>query len=70
LKTLWHYLRPQRALIIWSLLLAGLAQLLTLVDPLIFGKIIDEYALHPGDRPENELVKGVLFWLIVAVGIA
>lgn len=70
MKTLWHYLRPQRALIVWSLLLAGLAQLLTLVDPLIFGKIIDEYALHPGDRKEAELVKGVLFWLAVAVGLA
>ncbi len=70
MKTLWHYLRPQRVLIVWSLLLAGLAQLLTLVDPLIFGKIIDEYALHPGDRAENELVKGVLFWLVVAVAIA
>ncbi len=70
MKILWKYLKPQRWLIALSLALAGLSQLLSLVDPLIFGKIIDEYATHPGNRPENELVKGVLWWLGVAIAIA
>ncbi len=70
MKILWSYLRPHRGLIILSLSLAGVAQLLTLVDPIIFGKIIDEYATNPGTKTENELVKGVSFWLGIAVVIA
>lgn len=70
LKILWNYLKPHRKLIILSLVLAGIAQLLLLLDPLIFGKIIDDYATNPGDKTEPELVKGVVFWLLIAVGIA
>jgi ATP-binding cassette subfamily B protein len=70
MKILWKYLKPQQWLIVLSLSLAGVSQLLNLVDPLIFGKIIDEYATQPGNRSENELVKGVLWWLGIAVTIA
>jgi ATP-binding cassette subfamily B protein len=70
MKILWKYLRRQRWLIAVSLALAGISQLLSLVDPLIFGKIIDDYATRPGNRPEDELVRGVLLWLGVAVAIA
>ncbi len=70
MKILWKYLRPHRKLIFFSLLLAGIAQLLILVDPLIFGKIIDDYTTNPQGRTEGELIKGVLFWLGIAVGIA
>jgi ATP-binding cassette subfamily B protein len=41
---LWDYLKPHKALIFLSLLLAAIAQMLNLIDPLIFGKIIDDYA--------------------------
>jgi ATP-binding cassette subfamily B protein len=70
MRTLWKYLQPQRSLILLALALATLAQLLTLVDPIIFGKIIDDYAAAPVNRPEKELVSGVLFWLGVAIAIA
>ncbi|HTD92506.1 MAG TPA: ABC transporter ATP-binding protein [Chitinophagaceae bacterium] len=70
MKILWTYLRPHRGLIIVSLTLAGVAQLLTLLDPLIFGKIIDDYASKPGSRAQDEMVRGVLFWLFVAVAVA
>lgn len=63
-------MRPHRALIFVSLLLAALAQLLNLIDPVIFGKIIDDYATNPGNRPQNELVRGVLYWLAIAIAIA
>jgi ATP-binding cassette subfamily B protein len=43
----WNYLKPHRKLVIFSLLLAAFSQVLTMVDPLIFGKIIDEYATNP-----------------------
>lgn len=70
MKILWKYLKPQRWLILVSLSLAGVSQLLSLVDPIIFGKIIDDYATQIGNFAEDELVKGVLFWLGVAIAIA
>jgi ATP-binding cassette subfamily B protein len=45
------------------LVLAAIAQLLGLIDPIIFGKIIDDYATNPGKRPQKELINGVLMWL-------
>ncbi len=53
-----------------SLLLAAISQLLSLIDPIIFGKIIDDYANKINTRPQDELIREVLFWLAVAVGIA
>jgi ATP-binding cassette subfamily B protein len=67
---LWKYLRPHRKLALLSLLLAGLSQVLALVDPIIFGMIIDTYATHRGDRSADELLTGVLGLLAVAVVVA
>jgi len=53
-----------------ALVLAGLAQVLALVDPLIFGRIVDRYAPNPEGRPEGELVRGALGWLLVAAAVA
>jgi ATP-binding cassette, subfamily B, bacterial len=64
------YLKPYRAWIALSLLLAGIAQVLILIDPVIFGKIIDNYTSGADGRTETELVNGVLFWLAVAVAVA
>jgi ATP-binding cassette subfamily B protein len=70
MRILWQYLRPHRGLIVLSLILAGAAQLLTLVDPIIFGKIIDDFAGNPQRLPQNELIRGVLFWLVIAIAVA
>ncbi len=70
MSVLWKYLKPQRGLIVVALVLAGIGQLLSLIDPLIFGKIIDDYALNPSNSAEEALIKGVLFWLGVAVSVA
>ena len=70
MKVLWTYLKPYRWLILLSLALAGAAQMLSLVDPIIFGKIIDGYAFKQGVKPEAELVRGVLRLLALAVAVA
>ncbi|MEN6397316.1 MAG: ABC transporter ATP-binding protein [Methanoregula sp.] len=70
MSVLWKYIKPQKWLIVVALAFAGISELLNLIDPLIFGKIIDDYALNPGNSTEEMLVKGVLFWLGVAVTIA
>jgi ABC-type multidrug transport system, ATPase and permease components len=70
MKILWKYLKPHRHFIFLSLFLAGCAQLLNLLDPIIFGKIIDDYATNKLNLPENELISGVLYWLLIALGVA
>jgi ATP-binding cassette subfamily B protein len=70
MTVLWKYLKPQKWLIIVALVLAGISQLLNLVDPIIFGKIIDDYALNPGRLPEHVLIAEVLFWLGASIVIA
>ena len=70
MTVLWRYLRPHRGLIGLTLALAAAAEVLALVDPLIFGKIIDDYVLDPGTRTGAELVRGALGWLALAVGVA
>jgi len=70
MKILWKYLSPHKNLVFLSLFLAAAAQLLTLVDPVIFGKIIDEYATNKNNLPENELIRGITKWLALAFGIA
>jgi ATP-binding cassette subfamily B protein len=70
MRILWKYLRPHRMLIFFSLLLAAIAQLLSLIDPVIFGKIIDRYATNRYHLQESELIRGILYWLFLALGIA
>lgn len=53
-----------------SLFLATTSQLLSLIDPIIFGKIIDDYTINVEGKSQSELVNGVLFWLAIAIGIA
>ncbi|WP_315819141.1 ABC transporter ATP-binding protein [Paraflavitalea speifideaquila] len=67
---LWKYLHPQRWLVLLSLVLAAIAQVLSLIDPIIFGKIIDDYAGQINLRPRNQLIKEVLWWLGIAIAIA
>ncbi len=70
MKTLWRYLRPHRTLIFGALLLAAVAQVLALADPIIFGKLIDHFTQSQEGRTDSELVRGVLGWLGLATGIA
>ncbi|RZK57710.1 MAG: ABC transporter ATP-binding protein [Pedobacter sp.] len=70
MKILWKYLKPHQSLIALSLLLAGLAQLLNLLDPVIFGHIIDEYSTNKNNLGERQLITEITYWLLVALGIA
>jgi ATP-binding cassette subfamily B protein len=70
MQILWTYLKPYRRLILFSLLLAALAQVLNLVDPIIFGIIIDDYALTQETLSDEQLISGVLGLLGIAVVVA
>lgn len=70
MRILWKYFKVQRWWILLALLLAGGAQLLTLIDPIIFGKIVDEYANNINNLSEQERIDGVLYWLGIAIAVA
>jgi len=63
----WKYLKPYSKWIVLALLLAAIAQVLALYDPIIFGQIVDGYALRPS---RGELPSGIIRLLILAVVIA
>ena len=65
---LWTYLKPHWRLGLLALLLAGISQVLALVDPIIFGKIIDGVTSRRPD--DTELVARVLRLLGLAVLVA
>ena len=68
MQILWTYLKPHWRLGLLALLLAGASQVLALVDPILFGKIIDNVASRRPD--DTELVARVLRLLGLAVLVA
>ena len=67
---IYTYLKPYRGLILLAMFLAGIAQVLFLYDPIIFGKIIDNYAIEPTQGSTEDSINGVLRLLALAIGIA
>jgi ATP-binding cassette subfamily B protein len=67
---LWTYLRPHWRLGLLALVLACASQVLALVDPIIFGTIIDDYAIRRAGKTDQQLVSGVLRLLALAVAVA
>ncbi|HRE77225.1 MAG TPA: ABC transporter ATP-binding protein [Flavobacterium sp.] len=70
MNLLWKYLKPYSKWVFLALFLAAVAQILALYDPIIFGQIIDDYALNPGDKTNEERVNGATKLLFLAIGIA
>jgi len=70
MKIIWKYLKPFQNLLFIAMGLAAIARILELIDPIIFGKIIDNFAVDRGGRTEDELIRGALRLLVLAVGIA
>lgn len=70
MQVLWKYLKPFRWLTVLSMVLAALSQALNFYDPVIFGKILDNFALRPATKTESELISGVLQLLGLAIIVA
>ena len=76
MKLLITYLKPYKGLVLLALLLAGINQTFSLFDPMIFGKLIDQFANHAKTNPngsfrsENEFIKGIMGMLFLLVGTA
>ncbi len=70
MKLLFQYLKNYKALIFLALLLAAINQTFSLLDPYIFGKIIDRFASKPSSYNQNDFVRGVGLLILAAVGVA
>ena len=70
MKLLLSYLRPHWKLVLLALLLAAVNQVFSLLDPLIFRHVIDEYATRFDHYTTGEFLRGVSLLLLAAVGVA
>ena len=70
MKLLYSYLRHYWALVALALILATINQVFSLLDPLIFRYVIDEYATRFQEYTTGEFFRGVSLLLGAAMGVA
>lgn len=70
MKILYSYLRQYWKLVSLALFLAAVNQVFSLLDPVVFRHVIDDYATKPGKYTESEFFIGVIRLLGLAVGVA
>jgi len=70
MKLLWNYLRNYWGLLLAALVLAAVNQVFSLLDPLIFRYVIDEYATRFQEYTTQQFFRGVSLLLAAAVGVA
>jgi len=67
---LTSYLRKYRGLILLALVLAATNQIFSLLDPLIFRHVIDDYATRFREYKTSTFIKGAGTLLLMAMGVA
>ncbi|TAH08632.1 MAG: ABC transporter ATP-binding protein [Sphingobacteriia bacterium] len=85
MQLLLQYLKPYKWLIALALVLAAMNQSFSMLDPYFFGKLLDQYGMHPlqtgyfnqskqfvatGTRTESEFIWGVLGFLGILISVA
>ncbi|HEX3530078.1 MAG TPA: ABC transporter ATP-binding protein [Thermoanaerobaculia bacterium] len=70
MRLLYSYLRRYWGLALLALLLAAVNQVFSLLDPLIFRHVIDEYATRYKEYTTAQFFRGVSLLLAAAVGVA
>jgi ATP-binding cassette subfamily B protein len=70
MRLLGAYLLDYWRLIVLALLLAAINQIFSLLDPLIFRYVIDQYATRFSEYTTGEFFRGVSLLLAAAVGVA
>lgn len=70
MKIFIKYLSRYKPLIALALLLATINQLFSLLDPFIYGKIIDRFAKHAGDYAQTDFINGVMLLVLAGMGTA
>ncbi len=70
MKLLLSYLKNYKWLVILALLLAAINQVFSLIDPLFFKRIVDEYATNPHEHDKAYYIKGVGGLILLSMGAA
>ncbi|HSD64656.1 MAG TPA: ABC transporter ATP-binding protein [Ignavibacteriaceae bacterium] len=70
MKLLYKYLKSYWKLMLLALILAAVNQVFSLLDPYIFGKVIDNYATKFDKYTTSQFLQGVGILLAAAVGVA
>src|SRR3982750_1888907 len=70
MNLLYRYLRNYTGLVALALVLATINQVFSLLDPLIFRHVIDQYATRFQEYSTGQFVRGVTLLLGAAVGVA
>src|SRR5438876_3273234 len=70
MATLYRYFKDFWKLAVVALILAAVNQVFSLLDPLIFRHIIDEYATRFQDYTTAQFFRGVSVLIAAAVGVA
>lgn len=85
MKILLQYLKPHKWLVLIALFFAAINQIFSMLDPLFFGKLIDNFGAHPyqvgyfndkkvfiatGPRSQHDFVWGVLKMLGILISMA
>ncbi|MEK7671898.1 MAG: ABC transporter transmembrane domain-containing protein, partial [Bacteroidota bacterium] len=70
MKLLLSYLRQYWKLVLLALVLAAINQTFSLLDPLIFRYIIDEYVTRFKEYTRTDFLRGVGLLLLAAMGVA
>src|SRR5207249_2723665 len=70
MRILFGYLQQYRFLVVLILVLAAINQIFSLLDPVIFRHVIDDYATRYQECTTSEFFNGVGLLLAAAVGVA
>src|SRR3546814_1883376 len=70
MKILYSYLKDHKWLLLLTLFLATINQVFSLLDPLIFRHVIDNYAMKFNELSSREFFNGVMLLLGAALGVA
>jgi len=70
MKLLYSYLKNYWKLVLLALVLAAINQVFSLLDPYIFGKLIDKYATKFNQYSSGEFLSGIGMLLGAMVGVA
>lgn len=70
MKLLLSYLSRYKKLVIISILFAIVNQVFSLLDPIIFGKLIGNYATNPQNYTFDSFIKGAGMLILAAISVA
>ncbi|MBP6414468.1 MAG: ABC transporter ATP-binding protein [Bacteroidia bacterium] len=70
MKLLWLYLKNYWKLLVLALILAAINQIFSLLDPLVFKHLVDNYATGPHRYNKTEFIQGVGGLILLSMGAA